>query len=83
MEEWEISPKKELDGAEERETLRAHRMVMSGRGMAPSERGIVEREAMSISEDAKNGTKEPDTKPRRATQSNNQQLDLFELNLGV
>ena len=63
-----------------RNVLRAQRMVLSGRGMAPSERGIVEREAMDISEDARDSTKEQDTKTRRATQSNSQQLDLFELN---
>ena len=34
---------------------------------------------MDISEDARDSAEEQDTKPRRATQSNNQQLDLFEL----
>ena len=62
-----------------RNVPRAKRMVLSGRGMAPSERGIVEREDMDISEDARDSTEEQDTEPRCATQSNNQQLDLFEL----
>ena len=62
-----------------RNALRAQIMVLSGRGMAPSERGIVEREDMDTSKDARDSAEEQDTKPRRATQSNNQQLDLFEL----
>ena len=36
-----------------RNALRAQRMVLSGRGMAPSERGIGEREDMDISEDTR------------------------------
>ncbi len=54
-------------------------MAMSGRGMAPSERGIVDRKDMDRSEDARHIAEEQDTKPRQNTHSNNQQPDSDEL----
>ena len=41
--------------------------------------GIVESNEIDSYEEARSVAEEQDTKPRRATQSNNQQLDLFEL----